>query len=145
MHKYLASSLTCIFIAAACGGTVTTVGDSGTDGSSGDGSGNDGFASDGPVGDSGGGACDGGACQAPLHCCTGQCVYEQNDPLNCGACGTHCGGAASMCENGNCVSPTCNPGCTSGQVCCDIPGPGPSQPPKCVDGDTCPIGCPLCN
>jgi hypothetical protein len=97
------------------------------------------------VGDSGGGPCDpSGGCSALLKCCAGACVYEQNDPLNCGGCGVVCSGETSMCEGGHCIKPTCAPACGAGQSCCQIDGPGPSGPPRCVDGPTCPIGCPLC-
>jgi hypothetical protein len=141
MNKYLASLGVCVVIMAACGGTTSPNIDGGNDG----GSGNDGTSgSDAPVSDSGGGPCDGGACTAPLSCCSNACVYEMNDPLNCGGCGNHCMGAKSMCLNGSCVAPTCQPACTSAQVCCNVPGPGPTQPPKCYDGSGCPIGCPLC-
>ena len=102
-------------------------------------------ATDAIRGDSGGGACGaGGSCAAPLKCCSGACVYEMNDPLNCGGCGIQCTGDTSMCEAGHCIHPTCAPSCASGKVCCDVNGPGPTTGPKCLDGPTCPIGCPLC-
>ena len=110
-----------------------------------DGSVPDGGPPDVIVADSGGGPCmEGGVCQLGLTCCDPACVNEQNDPLNCGTCGHRCDGATSMCELGNCVLPTCAPPCTSNQSCCDVKGPGPSMPPACVDGPTCPVGCPLC-
>ena len=97
------------------------------------------------VADSGGGPCDpSGGCSAGLKCCGGACVYEQNDPLNCGGCGIVCHGDTTMCLAGACVKPSCTPSCGDGQTCCQIDGPGPSGPPRCVDGPTCPIGCPLC-
>jgi hypothetical protein len=97
------------------------------------------------VADSGGGPCSAGsACPTFLHCCSGACVNEQNDPLNCGGCGIVCSGATPMCEAGHCVAATCEPACGSGQTCCLVDGPGPSGGPKCVDGPTCPIGCPAC-
>jgi hypothetical protein len=100
---------------------------------------------DAPRGDSGGGPCGaGGTCGTLLKCCSGACIYDQNDPLNCGGCGIECTGATSMCEAGRCVAPTCAPACADGKICCDINGPGPTTGPKCVDGPTCPIGCPLC-
>jgi hypothetical protein len=49
-----------------------------------------------------------------------------------------------MCLGSVCVAPTCAPACGSGMQCCQIDGPGPSGPPQCVDGGTCPVGCPLC-
>ena len=102
-------------------------------------------ATDAIRGDSGGGACGaGGTCATPLECCSGACVYEMNDPLNCGGCGIQCSGDTSMCEAGHCIHPTCTTPCTGGQVCCDVNGPGPTTGPKCLDGPTCPIGCPLC-
>jgi len=132
MNRYLASSFVSAFVLASCGGISTTDLDSGANDAS----------SDGP--DSGGGPCDGGACSFGLACCGNACVNEMNDPLNCGGCGAPCTGSKSMCFGGACQTPTCNPTCSGGQVCCDIPGPGPSQPPKCVTGTTCPVGCPGC-
>jgi hypothetical protein len=139
MNRFLASSLVTLVVGVACGGATTTGIDSGSDGSTGNDS-----SSDAPLYDTGGGPCDGGACTFGLKCCNNACVNENNDPLNCGGCGTHCTGSASMCLGGACQVPTCQPACASGQVCCDIPGPGPSQPPKCEQGPTCPVGCPLC-
>jgi len=143
MNRYFASSLVCIFVAVACGGTTTTGldgggGDAASDGSSG---GDGGGVTDG----SGGGACDGGACSLGLKCCADACVNETNDPLNCGGCGTKCTGSTSMCLGGQCMAPTCQPACGDGQVCCQIDSAGPSGPPQCVTGTTCPVGCPLCN
>jgi hypothetical protein len=132
--------------AAACGGTTTTDldGGAGTDGAS-DAASSDGSGhSDGSQSDGGGGPCSANACAMGLHCCADSCVNELNDPLNCGACGNHCTGSTSMCLGGQCVAPTCAPACTSGHVCCQIDGPGPSGPPQCIQGDTCPVGCPLC-
>jgi len=94
--------------------------------------------------DSGGGGCDAGACEGGLDCCGGACVNLKNDPFNCGACGTRCSGLKSMCNGGLCTLPTCLPLCKETQQCCNVPGPGPSGGPKCVDGPTCPVGCPLC-
>jgi hypothetical protein len=133
MKLLLTSTIVGLCACLACGGTTTTNLDAGADGSS-----------DAPVADSGGGPCDGGACTFGLHCCSNACINEMNDPLNCGGCGIVCSGSQSMCLGGSCQSPTCQPSCSDGQVCCDIPGPGPSQPVKCVDGVTCPVGCPAC-
>ena len=97
------------------------------------------------VADSGGGPCGaGGTCGPLLQCCSASCVNEQNDPLNCGGCGVTCSGETSMCLGGHCVKPTCEPTCGAGQSCCQVDGPGPSGPPRCVDGPTCPVGCPAC-
>jgi hypothetical protein len=100
-------------------------------------------ASTGP--NSGGGACGAmGACPLGLSCCGTVCVNLNNDPLNCHSCGLACTGATSMCLSGACVAPICSPACASGQQCCDVPGPGPAQPPLCIAGSTCPVGCPAC-
>jgi hypothetical protein len=102
-------------------------------------------ARDAPAADSGGGACGAGiVCGAGLHCCSGGCMNLQNDPLNCGACGHRCEGATPMCRGGACGAAACAPACGAGQSCCDVQGPGPSREPFCVDGPTCPVGCPLC-
>lgn len=140
MKRQLASTLIALFAVLACGGSTTTDLDSG----SADSASKDAPTSDAPFADSGGGPCDGGACTIGLQCCSDACVNQTNDPLNCGGCGTHCTGSKSMCLNGACQAPTCQPSCTDGQVCCDLEGPGPSQPPKCVTGTTCPVGCPAC-
>lgn len=107
--------------------------------------GGDAPASDAPSADSGGGACSAsGTCPTGLSCCNGACVNLVNDPLHCGACDVACSGASSMCAGSACTAPTCTPGCKLGQQCCDVMGPGPSRPATCVDGPTCPVGCPLC-
>ena len=95
--------------------------------------------------DSGGGTCGSATvCGAGLNCCGGYCVNFQNDPNNCGHCGGLCTGATPMCAGGTCAASTCAPPCGSGSVCCDVRGPGPSRPPMCYVGTTCPVGCPLC-
>jgi hypothetical protein len=95
--------------------------------------------------DSGGGPCmGGGVCGAGLTCCGSSCVNETNDPLNCGTCQNECQAPKSMCLGRQCVVPTCLPSCGAGQSCCEIQVPGPSLPPMCVNGPTCPVGCPLC-
>ena len=123
---------------AACGGTVSTIDGGNTDASS------DATKSDGGNTDSGSSACDGG-CSAGLVCCNNACVNTNNDPHNCGSCGNPCNTASQMCQGGTCGASQCNPACTSGYICCEIDGPGPSGPPQCEQGDTCPVGCPLCN
>ena len=129
-------------VLVACGGTPTPPIDGG---------GNDGTVSDsgggvdGAGSDSGGGPCDAGACGFGLTCCGNKCVNQNNDPQNCGMCGNKCTGGKPMCQGGQCAASACMPMCTASQVCCIVDGPGPTQPPKCYDGDTCPVGCPLCN
>lgn len=126
----------------ACGGTSTPPIDGGTDGTVSDtGGGSDGSG----VGDGGGGPCDGGSCPFGLHCCGNTCVNQTNDPQNCGMCGRKCSGSTPMCQGGSCGASTCMPMCATNQVCCIVDGPGPAQDPKCYDGITCPVGCPLCN
>ena len=94
--------------------------------------------------DSGGGACDAGACPQGLTCCGGQCKNLVNDPLNCSQCGQGCSGATPMCLGGVCSKDICQPTCGTGQVCCQVNKGGPSGPPTCYQGTTCPVGCPLC-
>jgi hypothetical protein len=86
--------------------------------------------------DSGGATCV-PACAQERSCCGGACVNTDNDPDNCGACGTKCSGATPYCD-GTCKAtpcinggPTCAAGetccgsmcCTSGQICCKADGP----------------------
>ncbi len=144
---------------SAQGDAARADGGGGTDGAANDGAGIDGGsidagtkdagtkdtgAADVITADSGGGACKQGACALGLTCCADACVNEKNDPLNCGACGKRCDGANSMCLQGQCVAPTCAPSCSAAQSCCLVNGPGPTAPPRCVDGPTCPVGCPGC-
>lgn len=146
----------CIFL-GACGGTTADGIDAGgahdasldtndSDGGQGlDGAIPDAGSSDAPTaGDSGGGPCDGGACPMGLTCCGGQCKNLLNDPQNCSQCGQSCSGKTPMCAGGSCSADLCEPKCGSGSVCCAVQGPGPSGPPKCYVGATCPVGCPLC-
>lgn len=80
----------------------------------------------------------------PLSCCNGACVNEQNDPFNCGACGVRCSEPSSMCLNGHCSAPTCQPACAAGTQCCLVNSAGPAEPPSCRPGTGCPVGCPAC-
>jgi hypothetical protein len=99
-------------------------------------------------------------CPKFRQCCNGQCVNVANDPYNCGACGTRCGGTTSFC-NGTCQAPpctnvTCGRGaccgavcCGAGQLCCLVEGPISGIGPGCYNvtpsQPTCPQGCaPLC-
>ena len=131
-------ALLALCMVLACGGSTVGGldggGDSGTD-----------AAKDGTSSESGSGPCGGDTCTTGLVCCGDTCVNTNNDPHNCGACGLACTGGTSMCSGSTCAAPTCQPTCSSGQRCCEIDGPGPSGAPQCVDGDTCPVGCPLCN
>jgi hypothetical protein len=95
-------------------------------------------------------------------CCNGACVNPNNDPLNCGACGTRCTGATSYCNGGQCTAPECNQDagacgtgttccgtscCGADEDCCSVEGPISGPPPVChkKDAGTCPQGCaPLC-
>jgi hypothetical protein len=92
--------------------------------------------------DSGGGPCGQPEPQGGLTCCGAALVNLENDPLNCGACGHRCA-ADEMCL-GYCLPPRCATACGACQVCCAVTTAGPSSPPFCVDGPTCPVGCPYC-
>jgi hypothetical protein len=107
-------------------------------------------------------ASDGGgcvpACRMGEACCAGVCVDEYDDILNCGGCGTKCGGAHPYCNSGTCGDPPCNniacptqefccgtQCCAQGTLCCDVPS-NVATVPTCtvpVNG-SCPVGCPLC-
>jgi len=132
-----------IAVGAACGGSTTPGSDASTDGSIGDST-----------------TADGSACMEGRTLCSGKCVNVQNDPQNCGSCGTKCTGATPYCEgtckpnpcfdggacpNGFCCGSTC---CVVGQICCRDQGPV-EGPPQChtptMENPTCPQGCaPLC-
>jgi hypothetical protein len=103
------------------------------------------------------------ACTIGRTCCGGACANLNNDPMNCGACGTHCDGANNLCSGGTCVPSTCaanvrcaantvccgNNCCGAGSLCCENDGPISGGPPSCftptADQPTCPQGCaPLC-
>jgi len=146
-----------LLLAAGWGGTTSNIdggpgsdggSDATTDATTSDVASNDAVSdvvvSDAPFPDSGGGSCTNGGCTFGFLCCQDECINKDNDPYNCGGCGIRCTGSTSMCFNGKCQAPTCNPACTSSQTCCEIEGPGPSGLPKCVDGPTCPVGCPEC-
>ena len=93
--------------------------------------------------DSGGGACGSMPNNGGLSCCSGNDANLDNDPLNCGACGQRCA-PSEMCLHGKCQAPVCAPSCGPCQVCCLVVGGGPAMPPSCIDGPTCPVGCPWC-
>ncbi len=98
------------------------------------------------------------ACETGRDCCDGECTNLQNDPRNCGACGTACPDG-TYCTAGACVDIPCTTSCAGdetccgtmccggGTICCDPQGPV-STGPTCVTPDargTCPVGCaPLC-
>jgi len=147
-------------------GSVTSSADGGSAGSGG-GGGSDaaagtGGATAGSGGGGGGGPCS-LACTTGRACCGGGCVNLNNDPMNCGACGTRCTGANNLCSGGLCVAAcaanvaTCATGsfccgtscCHTGDLCCEQEGPIAGGAPSCVtptkDQPTCPQGCaPLC-
>ena len=86
-------------------------------------------------------------CTMGFTCCNGACVNLRNDIHNCGACGVTCSGPQPYCNGTACAAAPCSPACGSGELCCDVQGPGPSRGPACTaptDGGTCPLGCPLC-
>jgi len=140
------------------GSAGATTGSGGGAGSGGAGSG--GVGSGGMGGAGGGTACPGVPCTLGFICCSGACVNPNNDILNCGHCGQTCAGPDAFCAAGTCGQPPCLRGalcpdpttccasqcCSAGQLCCDVPGPGPSIGPRCTDpiGGTCPKGCPAC-
>lgn len=137
-------------LALACGTTVTNT-DGGTDGSGG--------------GDGSGMMCGTTMCTAGRTCCNNLCVNLDNDPTNCGTCGTKCSGSTPYCDgtckalpqctvdggscgaggSGICCGSSC---CMTGQICCKDEGPV-SAAPACFTTSTtqptCPQGCaPLC-
>jgi hypothetical protein len=96
-----------------------------------------------------------------MSCCDGECVLLYNDVLNCGGCGNLCPEEAPYCDGNSCTPAPCDMAgactgselccgsacCAPGELCCTVPGPGPSGLPGCYapnDAGTCPIGCPLC-
>lgn len=102
------------------------------------------------------------ACARGRACCNGVCVNVENDPRNCGGCGTTCSGATPFCE-GTCKAAPCSIDagvcssaqsccggacCGAGQLCCDAQGPVSGRQvchTPTVAEPTCPQGCsPLC-
>lgn len=166
--------LTCLVTAAvaACGGTTVTSG-GGSGGTTGTGAtstggtatgGNTGGTATGGTSTGGTGGTGGttatGCGPCDWSCCGAACTNTNNDILNCGACGTKCGGAHPYCDNGKCADQVpCNgvpcavelfccgsSCCQPGQLCCDIPGPV-EQGPVCTapnENGTCPQGCASC-
>jgi hypothetical protein len=146
----------------ACGGSITSVGDGGTDGSGGS-AGHGGSAGSGGTGGSGGTAGSGGMagsggtgggggsdaacgeCMPTFICCEGKCVNPNNDIHNCGMCGHTCKVAPPYCDMGKCGTPPCenltcsttstccgDNCCTAGELCCNIPGPVVTNSPTCA-------------
>ncbi len=165
MRTRFISAVTVLGLATAvghCGGSTFVGGgngDASTD-ASGDGSTGDGSSADAGSGDAGrmdGSATCSPTCALGRQCCNGECKNVDNDPTNCGACGTHCTGNTPYCDgtckaipcgrdggtcsNGTCCGPDC---CSSGQICCKSEGPL-SGPPTCytptAQQPSCPQGC----
>lgn len=91
-----------------------------------------------------------------LTCCDGKCVNRENDPQNCGKCGTQCTGDTPYC-NGQCVPQPCLTTCQNAESCCGDSCCGAGEiccmrtfgapAPECVTpvNGTCPVGCPECD
>lgn len=147
-----------------CGGAKTADlggGDASVDGGAGGGDGAAGDSGSGGGGDSGGGGACNPACGPGRECCNGQCVNLDNDPKNCGQCGTVCSGATPYCD-GACKAAPCAQGrncgggevccgnrcCTNGEICCKNDGPQTGFPTcfkPTAQQPTCPQGCaPAC-
>src|SRR5436190_15828864 len=138
-------------VVAACGGTTNTPGPSDAGSATGGASG-----AGGTSGAGGAGTCT-PTCGTARDCCAGHCANLQNDPLNCGKCGTKCD-PGTYCGGGQCVTPPCQSTCSgtaqccgttccaAGEICCDTQGPIPTGPACTAPiGGTCPMGCaPLC-
>jgi hypothetical protein len=160
---------------AGSGGSAAAGGSSGVGGGNSGGSGGAGATGGangsggalGSGGAQGGGGSGGGSecqpeCEPGLTCCAGKCVGTYNDVKNCGRCGNVCSPERPYCDGHDCAPIPCfgDPICLGierccgqiccalGNLCCDVPGPGPSTGPVCVppeaNGGTCPIGCPAC-
>jgi hypothetical protein len=144
-----------------------STGSAGTGAAGTSGAGGGGGAGMGGAGGQGGGGGSGAcsvACTIGRTCCGGGCVNLNNDPMNCGACGTRCQGATNLCSGGTCVAPPCSQTagvcaagdfccggacCKPGQLCCQADGPVSGGPPTCFtptsEQKTCAQGCaPLC-
>jgi hypothetical protein len=148
MKPYFVTSLSVFLF--ACSGSTTNIDGGAADGgndtsTTNDGSTQDVSSQDVTVADGSGGPCMNNACTNGLSCCGGTCVNETNDPHNCGGCGSGCGAGGSvamMCYGSMCVASRCQPACKNDAICCEIEeGPTGSQ---CVNGTTCPVGCPTC-
>jgi hypothetical protein len=163
----LLSSVAVLGLGAAlwhCGG-ATFVGEGSDASTDSSGGGDSGAMNDGGGGNEAGHADGGGdssatcspACGFGRECCSGACVNLDNNPDNCGACGTHCTGSTPYCDgtckpipcgrdggtcsNGTCCGSDC---CAPNQICCKSEGPQ-SGPPVCFtpagSDTTCPAGC----
>jgi hypothetical protein len=149
----------------ATGGSVgtggATGGSSGTGGATGGVGGNTGGATgNGGAGSDAGAGCDCGSFAKYRMCCGGRCTNPDNDPTNCGACGTRCPADKPFCDGGTCqpapcTQMSCSAGsccgsscCQAGQICCSVQGPlaglANCHTPT-AEQPTCPAGCaPLC-
>ncbi len=91
--------------------------------------------------------CQGGACVAACNpnnpcgqgqdCCGNRCIDDQNDPLNCGACGNVCGAGQACCQ-GQCKGldtandcGTCGNSCGTGKGCCQGACEATNTPAQC--------------
>src|SRR3954447_21054070 len=71
-------------------------------------------------------------CTMGFTCCDGACVNLRNDIHNCAACGNVCTAPDDFCDGQKCAPPPCSPACGSGELCCNVEGPGPSRGPMCT-------------
>ncbi len=73
------------------------------------------------------------SCKTPFKACGNACVTLDDDPLNCGACGTACGDGKS-CVKGACYANDCaGTDCSASQVC-------PAD--RCTDKSCLGVACP---